>query len=89
MLEYEDLKESDLFSAIKRRAFSDDTITGFVHNIRQLPRHVVYLVSENRVIINDIIGFTETQIKSSDSTCKTIEMLIFLTSFLITMKINF
>ena len=89
MLEYEDLKESDLFSAIKRRAFSDDTITGFVHNIRQLPRHVDYLVSENRVIINDIIGFTKTQIKPSDSTCKTIEMLIFLTSFLITMKINF
>ena len=84
MLEYEDLKESDLFSAIKKRAF-----TGFVHNIRQLPRHVDYLVSENRVIINDIIGFTETQIKPSDSTCKTIEMLIFLTSFLITMKINF
>ena len=36
------------------------------------------IVSNNRIINNDNIGFTETQINPSDSTCKTIEKLIFL-----------
>ena len=49
---------------------SGDTITVLVHNARSLPRHV-----DNTVNANRIIGFTETQIKSSDSTCKIIETL--------------
>ena len=74
LLEYERLKQNDLFSAIKRNAILGDTVTVLVHNVRSLPRHVDNIVSENR-IINNIIGFTETQIKPSDSTCKIIETL--------------
>ena len=32
-------------------------------------------MTDNRVMNNDIIGFTETQINPSDSTCKIIETL--------------
>ena len=43
--------------------------------MRSLPRHLGDIVSENRIINYDIIGFTETKIKPSDSTCKIIETL--------------
>ena len=38
---------------------------------------MIIIVSDNRIINNDIIGFAETQIKSSDSTCKILETLNF------------
>ena len=43
--------------------------------MRSLPRRVDDILSENRIINNDIMGFTETQIKPTSSTCKTIETL--------------
>ena len=89
LLEYECLKQNDLFSTIKRNAISGNTVTVLVHNVRSLSRHVDNIVSDNRIINNDIIGFTEIQIKSSDSTCKIIETLDFSILILITMKINF
>ena len=75
MLEYERLKQNDLFSTIKRNAVSGDTVTVHGHNVRSRPRHVDDIVSDNGIVNNDIIGFTETQIKPSDSTCKIMEML--------------
>ena len=39
----------------------------------QFSRHVDDIVSDNRIKNNDIVGFTEAQIKPSDSTCKIIE----------------
>ena len=41
--------------------------------MRSLPRHVDDILSDNRIINNDIIGFMETQIRSSDSTSKIVE----------------
>ena len=76
-MEYERLKQNDLFSTIKRNAISDDTFTILVDNVRSLPKHADDAISENRIINNDIIGFTETQTKPSDSTCKIIETLNF------------
>ena len=43
--------------------------------MRSLPRHVDDIVSDNRIVNSNITGFKETQIKSSDSTCKITEML--------------
>ena len=40
LLEYERLKQNDLFSSVKRNAISCDTVTVLVHNVRSLPRHV-------------------------------------------------
>ena len=74
LLEYERPKQNGLFSTIKRNAISGDTVTVLVHNVRSLPRHVDDIVSDKR-IINNNIRFTETQIKPSDSTCKIIETL--------------
>ena len=75
LLEYERLKQNDLFSSVKRNAISCNTVTVLVHNVRSLPRHVDDILSDNRIINDDIIGFTETQIKPSDSTSKIIETL--------------
>ena len=56
---------------------SDDTITVFLHNMRSLSKHIDDIVSGDKIMNNDIIGFTETQISSSDSTFKIIETLNF------------
>ena len=60
MLEYEHLKQNDLFSTIKRNNASDKTITVFVRNVRSLLKHLEDIVSDDRIINNDIIGFTIT-----------------------------
>ena len=48
-----------------------------MHNVRSLSKHVDDIVSDKRIINNDIIGFTETQISLSDSTCRIVETLNF------------
>ena len=76
LLEYERLKQNDLFYTIKRNVIPGDTVTVLVHSVRSLPRHVDDIVSDNSTINNNIIGFTKTQIKRSDSsTSKIIETL--------------
>ena len=80
--EYERLKQNDLFSTIKSNNISDKTITVFVQNAQSLSKHINDIGSDDRIINNDIIGFTETQINPSDSNCKMIETLNFFnTSF--------
>ena len=63
------LEQNALFSTIKIRAIF------FIHDLRSIPRHVDDIVSDKRIINRDIIGFTETQIEPSDSTCKIKETL--------------
>ena len=58
LLEYEPLKQNDLFSTIKRNTISD-TLTILVHNVRPLSKHVD-IVSDDTIMNNDIIKFTET-----------------------------
>ena len=77
MLQYERLKQNDLFSTIKRNNTSDDTITVFAHDVRSLSKHIDDIVSDDRIINNDIMGFTETQINPSDSTSKIMETMTF------------
>ena len=59
LLEHEHLKQN-LLSTIKRNAISHSTVTAFVHHV---PKYIDVIVSDNRIVNNDIIGFTETQIK--------------------------
>ena len=77
LLEYELLKQNDLFSTIKGNAKSGNAVTILVHNLILLPSYVDYIVSYNKVINNGIIGFMETKIKSSDPTCKIINIVFF------------
>ena len=74
---YKRLKQNDLFSTIKRNNISDNTITVYFHNVRSLSKHINDIVCDNRIINNGIIGFTETKINPSDSTCKIMETLNF------------
>ena len=77
LLEYEYMKQNDLFSTIERNNISDNTITVFVHNLRSLSKHIDDVVSDDRIIHNNIIGFIETQINPSDSTYKILGALNF------------
>ena len=52
-------------------------ITVFTDNSQSPSKDIDDIVSDDRIINNDIIVFTETQIKSSNSTCKTMETLNF------------
>ena len=56
--------------------------------MRSLLKHVD-IVSDDRIINNGIIGFTETQISLSDSTCKIIETFIFFNIHIDTNQNNF
>ena len=77
LIEYKSLEQNDLFSTIKRNAIQGDTVKVLVHTVRSLLRHVDDLISDNRIINNVIMGFTELKIKLSDSTSKVVETLNF------------
>ena len=62
LLEYECLKQNGLFSTIKRNYFYDDTLAILVLNMRSFSKNVDKIESDDRIINNDIIGFTGTQI---------------------------
>ena len=47
-----------------------NTLTIFFYNVRWLSKHLDVIASDDRIINNDIIEFTETKINSSDSTRK-------------------
>ena len=74
MQEYERLKQNDLFSTVKRNTFSGNTVAVLVQNVRSLARHADDILSDNRIINTNIMGFTKTQFKPSDSTCKITEL---------------
>ena len=77
LIAYERQKQNDLFSTVKKNTISDDTPTIVFHNLRSLSKHVDDVVNDDRIIYNDIIGLTETQINLSDSTCNIIATLNF------------
>ena len=77
LFEYERLKLIDLSSTIKRNNISEVTIIAFAHNVRLLSKHIDDIVNDDKIINNDIIGFTETKINPSDFTCKIMETLNF------------
>ena len=71
------LKQNDWFYTIKRNNISDNTFTVFVHNTQSLSKHIDDIINDGRVISNEIIGLTETQINSSDSTYKVMKTMNF------------
>ena len=46
LLQYECLKQNDLFSTIKINIVSGDTVTILVSNVKSLPRHVEDILSD-------------------------------------------
>ena len=70
MLEYERMKEHDLFFILKRNTISDDSITVFACKVTSLSKHINDIVKDDRMINNGITGFTKLQINPSGSTAK-------------------
>ena len=48
-----------------------------MHYVRTLSKHVDDIVSDDRIIDNDTVRFTDTEINLSDSTCKIIKIFSF------------
>ena len=66
--EYERLRQNSIFDTIEKVAISEDTTTLLLVNVRSLLKHALNIVSDNRLINNDILCFTETQIQPHYST---------------------
>ena len=47
----------------KKKSFSGDTIPVLVHSVRSLPRYVDDILTDNRIIINNITGNTNQTIR--------------------------
>ena len=48
-----------------------------MHNTQSLSKHIDDIINDGRVISNEIIGLTETQINSSDSPYKVMKTMNF------------
>ena len=72
------MKQNDLFCTIKVNSIrqSDNTNTAFARNVLS-PSKDIDIVSDDRMMNNDIIEITETQINPSDPSFKIIETLNF------------
>lgn len=66
--EYKWLKDHCFLSTTDRNEVLDDTFKKFILNKRSSANHVNNIVHDYRCLKNAFIGFTETQIKPSDST---------------------
>ena len=83
------MKENDLFVATKRNTISDDMNTVFVHNMRPLLKYIDAIVSDDRIMNNDIILFTENKSIRQILHAKQSKHLIFSMLILIAMQIDF
>ena len=52
-----------MFDTIEKVAISEDTTTLLLVNVRSMLNHALDIVSDDRLINNDILSFTETQIQ--------------------------
>ena len=66
--EYERLRQNSIFDIIEKVVISEDTTTLLLVNVQSLLKYVFDIVSDNRLINNDILCFTETQIQLHHST---------------------
>ena len=80
LLEHERLKPNDLFTTTKRNTIQYDILIVLDHNVRSFSKQVNDIVSNYRIINNDIIGLTEKQINVLGSTYKIIKTLNFFVS---------
>ena len=77
MLKSERLNQNDLLLAVKINNIVDDTIPEFVLNVRSLSKQIDVIASLDKILNNDVTGFTKTQINLSDSTTKIIKRMDF------------
>ena len=77
LLEYERLKQNELFSTIKRNNFSDSPLTILVLNVKSLSKHVDNIASDNRIINKFLTVLMQDHIQlfSKDNPSLTLKLL--------------
>ena len=66
--EYERLRQNTIFETIEKVVISEDTTTLLLPNVRSLLKHAHDIVSDNRLIDNNILCFAATQTEPHYST---------------------
>ena len=61
--EYERLRENSIFKNIEKIIVTDDSITILLLNVRSLSKHTCDIKSDGRLMSNDVLCFTETQLQ--------------------------
>ena len=61
--EYEGLRQNSIFENIEKICVTDDTITILLLNVRSLSKHAGDIKSDGRLMGNDVLCFTETQLQ--------------------------
>ena len=61
--EYERLRQNSIFENIEKICVTDDTITILLLNVRSLSKHARDIKSDVRLMSNDVLYLTETQLQ--------------------------
>ena len=73
--EYERLRKDNIFDSIEKYLVSNDSLTLVLLNSRSLAKHVLDISKDQRLLNNDFICFTETQVKPTHSVSQISENL--------------
>ena len=65
--EYERLRQNSIFENIEKVCVSYDTITILLLNVRSLSKHSCEIKTNVRIMSNDVLCFTETQLQYQHS----------------------
>ena len=66
--EYERLRRDNIFDSMEKYLVSSDSLTLVLLNTRSLAKHALDISKDQRLLNNDFICFTETQVKP-DTVC--------------------
>ena len=61
--EYERLRQNSAFENIEKIIVTDDSITMFLLDVKSLSKHVCDIKRDGRLMSNDVLCFTETQLQ--------------------------
>ena len=61
--EYEQLRQNSIFENIENICVTDNTITILLLNVKSLSKHACDIKSDGRLMSNDVLYFTEIQLR--------------------------
>ena len=61
--EYERIRQNSIFENIEKIIVTDDSITILLLNVRSLSKHTCDIKRDGRLMSNDVLCFTETQLE--------------------------
>ena len=66
--EYERLRTQSKFIGISKYLVSENSLMLTLLNVRSLKNHVIHLINDQDLLVNDLICLTETQVELEDNT---------------------